>query len=179
MLALLLMMVSNSYGDCLKCLRSTGKSMLLRANGFVALNDQPVLAAKFSQRAHHYNLPLEPMQPEDLQTLVKLGHEVGSHGISHISLGAMSVKRAIRELERSRQCIAEWTGVEPAHFAYPYGRTSSVLGEPAEWVRQAGYSYGFTLKRGAVNGLSHPFLLPREHAEGNWSFRDLRYFLLK
>jgi peptidoglycan/xylan/chitin deacetylase (PgdA/CDA1 family) len=119
------------------------------------------------------------MRPEDLQLLVKLGHEVGSHGISHISLSAMPMKQAIRELELSRQQIAQWTGVEPAYFAYPYGQTSSVLGDPTQWIRQAGYSYGFTLRRGPVNSKSDFLTLPREHAEGNWPIRHLKYFLTK
>jgi hypothetical protein len=91
----------------------------------------------------------------------------------------MSIKQAIRELELSRQQITEWTGVAPTCFAYPYGHTTSVLGDPTQWIRQAGYSYGFTLKRGAVNASSDPFLMPRDHIEGNWPIRDLKYFLTK
>lgn len=155
------------------------KACFFVPTGFVELSDKPAAGARFSLRAHYYNFPLEPMQPQDLQALVKLGHEVGSHGISHISLSAMPVKHAIRELELSRQQITEWTGVAPTSFAYPYGETSSVLGDPTQWIRQAGYSYGFTLKRGAANASSDPFLMPREHTEGNWPIRDLKYFLTK
>lgn len=137
------------------------------------------MAARFSLKAHYYNFALEPMRPEDLQMLVRLGHEVGSHGISHIGISSMSRQRATRELEWSAQRIRQWTGMNPAGFAYPNGHSASVLGDPIQWIRHAGYTYGLTLRRGKVQASSNPFLLPREHAEGNWSVRDLRFFLMK
>jgi peptidoglycan/xylan/chitin deacetylase (PgdA/CDA1 family) len=166
--------------DGLEILEKYGvKACFFVPTGFVELNDQPDVAARFSLRAHYYNLPLEPIQPQDLQSLVKLGHEVGSHGISHISLSAMSIKQAIRELELSRQQITEWTGVAPTCFAYPYGETSSVLGDPTQWIRQAGYRFGLTQRRGRVGQHTDPFLIPRDHIEGNWPISYLKYFLLK
>ena len=119
------------------------------------------------------------MEPEDLKTLAKLGHDVWSHGLSHVSFRALSRQQAKRELALSRKRIQEWTGVAPAGFAYPYGHTSSVLGNVTQWVQEAGYAYGFTSRRGAVGAASNPLLLPREHVEGNWPVRDFRFFLLK
>jgi len=166
--------------DCLEVLESYSvKGNFLVPTGFVELADQPEWAARFSLRAHYYNFPLEPMRAEDLQMLRKLGHEVGSHGISHSSIAIMSRQQASRELKGSGHRIAQWTGLHPEGFAYPYGHTVSALGDPTAWVRQAGYKYALTLHRGAVRSASNPFLLPREHVEGNWSLRDLRYFLLK
>jgi len=166
--------------DCLEILEKYNiKVCFFVPTGFLELSDRSDVAAYFSLRAHHYNLPLEPMQPEDLQTLVKLGHEVGSHGISHISISALSIQQALRELNLSRQRIAEWTGISTKSFAYPYGHTINILGDTTQWIRQAGYSYGFTLQRGSVTAKSDLLKLPREHAEGNWSIRDLRYFLVK
>ena len=164
--------------DCLEILEKFRiKASFFVPTSFIELSNRPEEAARFSLRAHYYNQPLEPMQPKDLQALIRSGHEVGSHGLSHISIRAMSVAQAIRELNLSRERILEWTGVEPAGFAYPYGHTSHVLGDPAEWVRQAGYSFGVTLNRGAISSGSNPFRLPREHAEGNWSVRELKFFL--
>ena len=146
--------------------------------GFVELADRPEMAARFSLKAHDYNFALEPMGPEDLQTLVKLGHEVGSHGVSHIGIGSMSRQQATRELEWSGQRLRQWTGISPAGFAYPYGHTFHAFGDPAEWIRRAGYSFGVTMNRGVISFGSNPLRLPREHAEGNWSVRELSFFLL-
>jgi len=164
---------------CLETLQQFGvKATFFVPTGFIELSRDPALAEKFSLRAHHYNLPLEPMQPEDLKLLADLGHEVESHGLSHVSLKNLTQPMAERELTLSKAHIAHWTGKEPAGFAYPYGHVVSTLGHPPEWVQTAGYKYAVTLKRGPVEKSSHPFLLPREHAEGNWPWRELSYFLL-
>jgi glycosyltransferase involved in cell wall biosynthesis/peptidoglycan/xylan/chitin deacetylase (PgdA/CDA1 family) len=164
---------------CLETLQQFGaKATFFVPTGFIELSQDPAQAAKFSLRAHHYNLPLEPMHPEDLKSLIDLGHEVGSHGISHISLSSLSQNAAERELELSRQQIFKWTGEQPSGFAYPYGHLSSSVGNPSEWVEDAGYVYAVTLMRGALNNGSSRFSLPRDHIEGNWSVRDLRFFLL-
>jgi len=164
---------------CLETLQEFGvKATFFVPTGFIKLSQEPALAAKFSLRAHYYNLPLEPMRPEDLKSLVDLGHEVGSHGISHISLSSLSQNAAERELDLSRQQILKWTGTQPTGFAYPYGHLSSSVGNLSKWVEDAGYVYAVTLKRGVLNKFSSRFLLPRDHVEGNWSVRDLRFFLL-
>jgi len=164
---------------CLETLQQFGvKATFFVPTGFIELSRHPALAAKFSLRAHHYNLPLEPMQPEDLKLLTDLGHEVESHGLSHVSLKNLTQPVAERELTLSKARIAHWTGKEPVGFAYPYGHVVSTLGYPPEWVQTAGYEYAVTLKRGSVEKSSHPFLLPREHVEGNWPWWELSYFLL-
>jgi peptidoglycan/xylan/chitin deacetylase (PgdA/CDA1 family) len=118
------------------------------------------------------------MRKEDLRLLTDLGHEVGSHGQSHIGLALLSQQAAQRELTLSMKQIEEWTGKIPAGFAYPYGDLSSSLGEPFEWVRAASYRYAVTLKRGCITKQSDLFQIPRDHVEGNWRLEDLKYFLL-
>ena len=165
-------------GDCLEVLEKFGiKACFFVPTGFVELSSYPEMAAQFSLRAYYYSLPLEPMRPEDLKLLVDLGHEVGSHGISHTGFSALSQRMADRELKRSKEKIVQWTSKEPAGFAYPYGHILNTVWNPSELVRGAGYEYAVTLKRGAVRKSNNPFLLPRDHAEGNWSVRDLRFFL--
>jgi glycosyltransferase involved in cell wall biosynthesis/peptidoglycan/xylan/chitin deacetylase (PgdA/CDA1 family) len=164
--------------DCLEVLQRHGvKATFLVPTGFVDLWDKSKLANDFSLRAHYYSQPMEPMQPRDLKALKDLGHSIGSHGISHVSLSSMPRERALKELKQSRQRIGAWTGAIPELFAYPYGHASHADGHPSAWVRETGYSFGLTLRRGPVNSTSDPMALPREHAEGNWSVQDLKYFL--
>jgi peptidoglycan/xylan/chitin deacetylase (PgdA/CDA1 family) len=165
--------------DCLEMLNKYEiKATFFVPTGFVELFDVPDLAARFSLRAHYYNLPLEPMRPQDLQLLTKMGHEVESHGVSHISMSAMSMQQAFRELEESKQRIVEWTGITPKAFAYPYGHTSNVIGNPKDWLRESGYSLGLTLRRGKISDQTDPFIAARDHVEGNWPISYLKYFLL-
>jgi glycosyltransferase involved in cell wall biosynthesis/peptidoglycan/xylan/chitin deacetylase (PgdA/CDA1 family) len=135
-------------------------------------------AAEFSIRSFHYKYPLDPMRPEDLKKLVEMGHEVGSHGMFHTSLQSMTPESAREELSTSRAAIAEWTGIVPNGFCYPYGKPESSLGNPADWLRETGFSYGLTLIRGSIDQSTNRFSLPRHHLEGNWPIRHLMHFLL-
>ena len=164
--------------DCLEVLQKHGvKATFLIPTGFVDLWNQPDLASDFSLRAHYYSRPLEPMRPMDVEGLAKLGHCIESHGVSHITINSMSRARVLHEMKKSRQKISEWTGIPPSIFAFPYGHAFSVHGSVSRWVKETGYSFGLTLRRGRVDSKSDPLMLPRDHAEGNWSARDLRYFL--
>ncbi len=164
--------------DCLALLEKFGvKACFYVPTGFVELSDYPELAARFSLGRHYYPLPLDPMRPEDLKSLIDFGHEVGSHGVSHISLGVVTKKVAERELSLSRRRIYEWTGKEPVSFAYPYGDMKSPIGHLTDWIHAAGYKSGVTLQRGKIDEFTDPFLIPREHIEGNWPISYLKYFL--
>ena len=166
--------------DCLELLeKHSVKATFFVPTGFVELARNPLQAAQFSLRSHYYEKPLAPMNQPDLRRLVSLGHEIGSHGVSHVGVQAMSEVMALREMSESRAKIAEWTGVTPESYAYPYGEMRNSIGDPRAWLRTAGYRFAFTQRRGLVHASSDPMQLCREHAEGNWSVRDLRYFLLR
>jgi hypothetical protein len=165
--------------DCLEILEKYGiKAGFFVPAAFVSSWCKNGEAAEFSTRAFYYNYPLEPMRPEDLKKLVALGHEVGSHGLFHASIHSVMPESARRELTASRAMISEWTGVAPNGFSYPYGESSSSQGDPADWLRSAGFMYALTLNRGCVDQTTNPFAVPRHHVEGNWSIPELRYFLL-
>jgi glycosyltransferase involved in cell wall biosynthesis/peptidoglycan/xylan/chitin deacetylase (PgdA/CDA1 family) len=146
--------------DCLELLERFGiKACFYVPTGFVRISDKSQMAAQFSLRNHHYQMPLEPLRPEDLKLLVNLGHEVESHGVSHVGLGSITKEMAEKELDLSRMEIYE------------------CLGDPPHWVRDAGYEYAVTLRRGKINESTDPFLIPRDHSEGHWPLSYLKYFL--
>nr|WP_295436367.1 glycosyltransferase [uncultured Thiodictyon sp.] len=164
--------------DALELLEEQGvKASFYVPTDFIDLAGDQAQAASFSLRAHYYQRPLQPMAVDDLRLLRSLGHEIGSHGVSHLGLDAVSCTRASRELKGSRDRLSAWLGEAPVGFAYPYGKVESTLGQPCRWVADAGYGYAVTLRRGTVHMGTDRFLLPREHVEGHWRVRDLRYFL--
>jgi glycosyltransferase involved in cell wall biosynthesis/peptidoglycan/xylan/chitin deacetylase (PgdA/CDA1 family) len=164
--------------DALELLENHGvKATFFVPTGFIELASDPLGAAKYSRRAHYYQRPLEPMTIDDLRQIQRLGHEIGSHGVSHLGLNAVSRTLAAVELEASRERLTTWLGEKPVGFAYPYGDCDSSVGEPSHWAAAAGYGYAVTLRRGAVHASIDPMRLPREHAEGHWRVRDLHYFL--
>ncbi len=64
-------------------------------------------------------LPL--MQWEHLRELTTLGHEIGAHGFSHLSLRHCSHSRAHAEMLEAREALEQGTGVRIRAFAYPFG----------------------------------------------------------
>jgi glycosyltransferase involved in cell wall biosynthesis/peptidoglycan/xylan/chitin deacetylase (PgdA/CDA1 family) len=165
--------------DCLDVLEKYGiKVAFYIPTAFIGAPSRDRSTATFSTRSFYYRYPLEPMKPDDLKKLSALGHEVGCHGLYHLNIHSMMPETVSRNLSISRSMISEWTGLEPNGYAYPYGRTSNVQGNPAEWLQEAGFTYALTLSRGTVDSSTDMFALPRHHAEGNWSIPELQYFLL-
>jgi peptidoglycan/xylan/chitin deacetylase (PgdA/CDA1 family) len=144
--------------DALDLLEKHGaKATFFIPTGFIDLASDRVLAADYSLRAHHYQRPLEPMTVDDLRDLQRLGHEIGSHGVSHLSMAAVAQPLGAKEADASRTRLATWLGCAPAGFAYPYGHDGSSLGDPAAWVAAAGYRYAVTLRRGPVRAIATPW----------------------
>ncbi len=164
--------------DALEVLERYGvKATFFVPTGFCERARDPRSAAAFSRRAFYYARHLEPMTPDDLLQLSRLGHEIGSHGVSHIGMDALSRPAALREVRESRMRLTEWLGYAPEGFAYPYGKSQSSICEPRNCIAAAGYGYAVTTRRGAVRKGLDPFLLPRDHSEGCWRVSDLKYFL--
>lgn len=164
--------------DALEVLERRGvKATFYTPTGFVALAGDRSATIDFARRAFRGHHPLEPMRVEDLLELKSLGHEIGSHGVNHLSMSSVSVEMARKELVGSRKQLEEWLGFAPSGFAYPYGDIANPLGAPEEWAADAGYEYGVTMRRGDIRRVQNRMLLPRDHVEGDWPLRHLRYFL--
>ncbi|MFI2781008.1 polysaccharide deacetylase family protein [Streptomyces sp. ALB3] len=105
--------------------------------------------------------PLGPRRPllteEGIRTAVAAGMEVGSHGMLHRDLTALSDDELHRETHGSRDALHRITGQAPSGFCYPYGTADRRV---AQSVRDAGYAYGCALAPGPLAG---PLALPRTH----------------
>ncbi|WP_432102549.1 polysaccharide deacetylase family protein [Streptomyces sp. bgisy091] len=105
--------------------------------------------------------PLGPRKPllteEGVLTLAASGMEIGSHGMVHRDLTALSDDELRRETHCSREALGRLLGEPPAGFCYPYGTVDRRV---VESVREAGYTYGCALVPGPLSG---PFALPRTH----------------
>jgi peptidoglycan/xylan/chitin deacetylase (PgdA/CDA1 family) len=56
-----------------------------------------------------------------LRELIRLGHEIGSHGTSHRNLRTMSRADALDDLKNSKDLLQQKLGIEVSTFAYPFG----------------------------------------------------------
>ncbi len=121
--------------------------------------------------------PPEPLMTWDaLAELVEAGIAIGSHGLSHRSLGRMSDDEAREEAVRSRQLIEQQLSVEVRSFAYPFGTRADFTPATARLLAEAGYTTAMTSQHGAITPESPALKLPRikvEGGEGLWVFRQL------
>jgi peptidoglycan/xylan/chitin deacetylase (PgdA/CDA1 family) len=99
-----------------------------------------------------------PLDWASLGELMRAGVTVGSHGLTHRELTALTEKEAKEEIEESARIIGEKLGTRPAWFAYPRGRNHPLHRRLAE---SAGYRGAVTVAPGACRPSGDPFALPR------------------
>jgi len=127
-----------------------------------------VAEAAFGHESGH----AEPLMSwDDLGELVEAGIAVGSHGLTHRSLGRMSEREAREEAVRSRRLLEERLGVQVHSFAYPFGTRADFSPATARLLAEAGYTTAMTSQHGAVTAQSPPLELPRVKVEGGESLR--------
>jgi len=93
---------------------------------------------------------------DDLREMVRLGHDVGSHTVSHADLGIVGPEEARRELRDSKKMLENQLGRGARWFAYPFGGPSNFRPEYLPLVHAAGYDgcfsgYGGFVRPGMVN----------------------------
>lgn len=85
------------------------------------------------------------------------GVTIGSHGMTHVDLTAVSDSQLDRELALSKLMLEEHLGTPVSLFAFPYGRFSRRVWEAA---LRTGYTHLFTIQLGNHRGFE-PFLYSR------------------
>ncbi len=121
-------------------------------------------------------LPEPLMTWDELAKLVEAGITIGSHGLTHRSLGWMSEEEAREEVVASRQLLEERLGVDVRSFAYPFGTRADFTPATARLLAEAGYTTAMTSQHGAITPERPALRLPRikvEGGEGLWMFRLL------
>jgi peptidoglycan/xylan/chitin deacetylase (PgdA/CDA1 family) len=83
--------------------------------------------------------------------LAKAGHEIGAHTVSHADLSKTSAPETEMELRLSRDELMARTGVAPIHFAVPFGRVFSSLGQIVDSALALGFKSVSTCCGGVVD----------------------------
>jgi peptidoglycan/xylan/chitin deacetylase (PgdA/CDA1 family) len=98
---------------------------------------------------------------DDVRAIAALGHEIGSHTVSHIDLGRATLEEARRELVESRETLQEQVGRPVRWFAYPYGGRQHLRPEMVPLIGEAGYEGTVSAIPGFVDHTHHGAVLPR------------------
>jgi peptidoglycan/xylan/chitin deacetylase (PgdA/CDA1 family) len=76
-----------------------------------------------------------PMSPEQLRDLVRRGHSIGSHTLSHQNLAGLVPLDLQRQIESSAEKIRSWTQRDVAAFAWTYA-WNAITREAWELIRK-------------------------------------------
>jgi len=117
-----------------------------------------------------------PLSWDEIDEMHRHGMTIGSHSMSHRSLGRLDGGEAEREARRSREILEQRLGAPVDLFAWPFG--SKVYGDfdPAleEMLRRTGYQGAFTTVIGRCAPGHDRYALPRipiEAADGPFRVR--------
>lgn len=114
---------------------------------------------------------------DDVQKLTQLGHEVGSHTVTHADLGAIGPAEARRELFDSRRTLEERLGRPVRWFAYPFGARGNFRPEYLPLVYEAGYEACFAAYSGLIQPARWGQILPRVAVPAFRSLLQLELYL--
>ena len=91
--------------------------------------------------------------------------EIGSHSLSHRSLGALGYEEICKETAKSKALIENELNYPVYAFSYPYGTRSDLNDEVVKAVRDAGYEIAVTSINGVNRGAQDMFRLKRTKIE--------------
>jgi len=124
--------------------------------------------------------PTEVMTWDDVETLVKNGHEIGSHTMTHPVLSRISRERMRSEVGGSYECLTRRLGAVK-HFAWPEGRFFHFNPAAAKTVFDAGFQSCASAERGCHVTQPEPpqygLCLRRDYIPARWPWSHIVYFL--
>ncbi len=126
--------------------------------------------------------PTEFLDWNDVNSLLKKGHEIGSHTIGHINISETSISEVEQNINQSYQILSEKCG-KVLHFAYPYGRFFHFNRQAYKSVFKAGFMSCASAERGChfplrVKPKFSELLIRRDQVHCNWNINHSLYFIL-
>jgi peptidoglycan/xylan/chitin deacetylase (PgdA/CDA1 family) len=76
----------------------------------------------------------ELLSPSEIIEIASLGHEIGSHTVTHIDMTHTPEDVMLKELVESKKFLSELLGYEVNSFAYPYGPHSDTAARLAKQI---------------------------------------------
>jgi len=127
--------------------------------------------------------PVEFLDWQDVDALLKDGHEIGAHTMDHEDVSDLDPKEFEKNLLECKEILTEKCG-EVHHFAYTYGKYSNFYKRAHELVFETGYDSCSTAVRGChISDGSvidkNDLLIRRDQIIGAWKLEHMLYFIKK
>jgi len=142
----------------------------LRETGFKAVQ---FLVADLLGKRNEWDIAVgeapEPiMNAAQVREWLAVGHDIGSHTLTHPYLTRLPVEKAREEIFASKKKLEDRFGRPVAHFCYPYGDWNPAV---RDLVIGAGYRTACTTEFGVNDANTSPFALKRitaRYRSRNW-----------
>ena len=94
----------------------------------------------------------KPLSWEGAKQLLEAGQTIGGHTVTHVRANILNPGVFKEEVVTDRVAIYRETGVEPIHFAYPFGSKNDFNEDTHELIAEVGYQYCFSAEPGFYSG---------------------------
>ena len=98
----------------------------------------------------------------DIKEMQQLGHEIGSHTVSHPDLGVLDPAETRRELADSKKTLEDALQRQVRWLAYPFGGRNNFRPEYLPLALELGYEACFSALSGFIQPHLRGQILPRE-----------------
>lgn len=114
---------------------------------------------------------------DQIEYLVKEGHEFGNHTFSHFDQAKISKTRSQEEIGKTHEIIKSKLG-SCKHFAWPYGKPNRIQDASLELVKDLAYDSSASTVRGyyTENGPWEKEYILRNNFEPFWPVSHVKYF---
>lgn len=99
---------------------------------------------------------------DEVVQMAELGHEIGSHTMTHPNMASLSNTEALKELIDSKKLLENKLGRSVRWFAYPFGNPEHFRTEQLALVKEAGYEGCLSAHGGFIRRHESYPILPRE-----------------
>lgn len=111
-----------------------------------------------------------------IKEMSNYGIDIQSHTITHPQLNKLTYNEQLTELKGSKKTLEYITGKKIDSIAYPYGDFNE---ETIKAAKNAGYTLGFTTKRGLSDRNDNPLKLDRIYISSKYSMDTFKEILAR
>lgn len=116
------------------------------------------------------------LSEDAIKEMSNYGIDIQSHTVTHPQLNKLTYNQQLTELKESKKTLEYITGKEIDSIAYPYGDFNE---ETIKAAKTAGYTLGFTTKRGLSDRSDNPLKLDRIYISSKYSMDTFKEILAR
>lgn len=116
------------------------------------------------------------LSEDAIKEMSNYGIDIQSHTVTHPKLNKLTYNQQLTELKESKKTLEHITGKKIDSIAYPFGDFNE---ETIKAAKNAGYTLGFTTKRGFSDRDDNPLKLDRIYISSKYSMDTFKEILTK